>query len=209
MQNIIMQPGGYQGSSEEQLLQLARQGSEEAFAELMHRHCAAARKAALGILRDEGDAEDELQNAWWKAWRHLGEFEGDSRFSTWVTRIVINQCLMRLRQDRRAAFLYLDAEIPGLDHVSLELRDESGTPEDRLCREEVRRLVTREIGRIPPLLRSALVLREVNQLPMPEVAERLGISLAAAKSRLLRARHELRDRLEKHCGGRLGLPEVC
>ena len=209
MQNIIMQPGGYQGSSEEQLLQLARQGSEEAFAELMHRHGAAARKAALGILRDEGDAEDEVQNAWWKAWRHLGEFEGDSRFSTWVTRIVINQCLMRLRQDRRAAFLYLDAEIPGLDHVSLELRDESGTPEDRLCREEVRRLVTREIGRIPPLLRSALVLREVNQLPMPEVAERLGISLAAAKSRLLRARHELRDRLEKHCGGRLGLPEVC
>ena len=191
----MMQPGGYQGSSEEQLVRLARQGSEEAFAELMRRHGAAVRKTALGILRNEGDAEDELQNAWWKAWKHLGEFEGDSRFSTWLTRIVMNQCLMRLRQVRRAAFVYLDAEI----------RDESDTPEDWFCRDEMRRMVTREIGRIPALLRRPLVLREVHQLPMPEVAERLGISLAAAKSRLLRGRHELRARLEKHCGrpGRL------
>ena len=170
-------------------MRLARQGSEEAFAELMRRHGSAVRKTALGILRNDGDAEDELQNAWWNAWKHLGEFEGDSRFSTWLTRIVMNQCLMRLRQGRRAALVYLDAEI----------RDESGTPEDHFCRDEMRRVVIREIGRIPPLLRRPLVLREINELPMPEVAERLGISLAAAKSRLLQGRRELRSRLEKHC----------
>lgn len=141
-----------------------------------------------------------MQNAWWKAWQHLNGFAGDSRFTTWLTRIVMNQCLMRLRQTRRARFLYMDAPAPGEERVTFELRDRGATPEEGLGRREVTDLVRHEIGRIPPMLRHALVLREVNQLPIPEVAEQLGISLAAAKSRLLRGRSELRHRLEKYCG---------
>jgi RNA polymerase sigma-70 factor (ECF subfamily) len=185
------------------LVNLSQQGDELAFAELMRRHSSGMRQVAFSILRDTEEAADELQNAWWKAWQHINSFAGDSRFTTWLTRIVMNQCLMRLRQTRRARFVYLDAPAPGEERLSFELPDVRETAEQELGRSEVSDLVRREIARIPPMLRNALVLREVNQLPMPEVAERLGISVAAAKSRLLRARHELRTRLEKYCG-RLG-----
>lgn len=199
MQNIS-ESEGLKSVTDSQLVSLAQQGSEGAFAELMRRHSKNMMQVAVGILRDTQEAEDELQNAWWKAWQHINGFAGDSRFTTWVTRIVMNQCLMRLRQTRRARFLYMDAPAPGEERVTFELRDRGATPEEGLGRREVTDLVRREIGRIPPILRHALVLREVNQLPMPEVAEQLGISLAAAKSRLLRGRSELRQRLEKYCG---------
>jgi len=191
---------GLNAVADGELVRLAQQGSERAFGELMKRHSRGMHQVAFGILRDQQEAEDELQNAWWKAWQHIKSFEGESRFSTWLTRIVMNQCLMRLRQTRRARFLYMDAPAPGEERVCFELRDGCDSPETGFGRREVTDLVQREIGRIPPMLRHALVLREVNQLPMPEVAEQLGISLAAAKSRLLRARHELRSRLEKYCG---------
>jgi RNA polymerase sigma-70 factor (ECF subfamily) len=199
MQNIS-ESEGLKSVTDSQLVSLAQQGSEGAFAELMRRHSKNMMQVAVGILRDTQEAEDELQNAWWKAWQHINGFAGDSRFTTWVTRIVMNQCLMRLRQTRRTRFLYMDAPAPGEERVTFELRDRGATPEEGLGRREVTDLVRREIGRIPPILRHALVLREVNQLPMPEVAEQLGISLAAAKSRLLRGRSELRQRLEKYCG---------
>lgn len=199
MQNIS-ESEGLKSVTDSQLVSLAQQGSEGAFGELMRRHAKSMKQVAMGILRDPEEAEDEIQNAWWKAWHHINGFAGDSRFSTWVTRIVMNQCLMRLRQSRRARFLYLDAPAPGEERVSFELRDIGEMPEQGLGRREVADLVRREIARIPPMLRHALVLREVQQLPMPEVADQLGISLAAAKSRLLRGRHELRHRLEKYCG---------
>ena len=198
MQNI-WEAEGLSAASDGQLVSLAQQGSQGAFAELMRRHSRGMRQVAVGILRDSEEAEDEVQNAWWKAWQHLDGFAGESRFTTWLTRIVMNQCLMRLRQTRRARFLYMDAPAPGEERITFELRDTGATPEERLEQREVTELVRREMGRIPPILRHTLVLREVEQLPMPEVAERLGISLAAAKSRLLRARHELRNRLEKCC----------
>jgi RNA polymerase sigma-70 factor, ECF subfamily len=187
--------------SEDELLDLARDRNRDAFAELVRRHTPAIRKAATGVLRDADAAEDEVQNAWCKAWQHIRGFQGESRFSTWLTRIVLNECLMRLRQSSRAAYCYLDSEIPGLENLRLDIPDAGATPEAAIARAEVQDLVRHEISRIPSLLRQALVLRELNQLPMPEVAERLGISVAAAKSRLLRARIELRNRLEKYCGG--------
>jgi RNA polymerase sigma-70 factor, ECF subfamily len=199
MQNIS-ETEGLTSLSDGELVILSKQGSEGAFGELMRRHSKVLMKVALGILHDAQDAEDELQNAWWKAWQHLGSFAGDSRFTTWLTRIVMNQCLMRLRHARRARFLYIDSPAPGEERVTFELRDGDMTPEQGLGRSEVTELVQREIARIPPILRHALVLREVKQLPMPEVAEQLGISLVAAKSRLLRARLELRARMEKYCG---------
>ena len=199
MQNIS-ESEGLTGLADGHLVSLAQQGSEKAFGELMGRHAKVMMKVAMGILQDTQEAEDELQNAWLKAWQHIGGFAGDSRFTTWLTRIVMNQCLMRLRHTRRARFLYMDAPAPGEERVTFELRDTELTPEQGLGKREVNDLVRREIARIPPILREALVLREVKQLPMPEVAEELGISLAAAKSRLLRARHELRTRMEKYCG---------
>jgi RNA polymerase sigma-70 factor, ECF subfamily len=188
---------------DDRLVDLAQQGDHTAFAELVRRYKSSCMKVALSMLRDREDAEDEVQTAIWKAYEHLGQFQRDARFSTWLTRIVVNQCLMKIRRLKRARFLYLDEGLTQDDVATIELKSTTATPEQDLARREVALVLNHEIDRIPPLLRHVFVLRDVRQLPMPDVAKQLGISVAAAKSRLLRARLELRERLKKHCG-RLG-----
>ena len=188
-------------TTDEELAKLAREGDREAFAGLTLRHYRSSLALAVSILRDRGEAEDEVQNAYWKAYRHVGQFQGESTFSTWMTRIVINQCLMRLRQRRRAGLAVPIDLSAGPERRPVELRDVRRTPEEELGKVEVAALVRREVGRIPPMLRSALVLRDMQELSMQEVAARLGVTVAAAKSRLLRARAELRERMRKHMGG--------
>jgi RNA polymerase sigma-70 factor (ECF subfamily) len=192
-----------QSLDDEHLVGLAQSGNHDAFGELIRRHKPGCMKLALSMLRDRADAEDEIQTAAWKAYEHIGQFQRDSRFSTWLTRIVVNQCLMHIRRRKRARFLYIDDGAAQDNIATLELPSLGATPEQDLGRLEVSEVLKNEIGRIPPLLRTVFLLREVQQLPMPAVAEQLGISIAAAKSRLLRARTELRERLRKHCG-RLG-----
>ncbi len=189
-----------EGVADEELVRMAQAGRKDAFSELTARNYNVSFKLAVSILRDREEAEDEVQNAYWKAFQHIDQFHSDAKFSTWMTRIVVNQCLMRLRKVRRAKFLYIDDVQIGEERGSFELTDEMPTPESVCGSKELAVLLKQEIRRIPPLLRNVFVLRDVDQLPMPEVADRLGISIAAAKSRLLRARSELRQRLEKHCG---------
>jgi RNA polymerase sigma-70 factor (ECF subfamily) len=179
---------------------MAQRGDQDAFTELMRRHQPASFKLALSVLRDPHAAEDEVQNAYWNAYRHIGGFQQESRFSTWVTRIVMNQCLMRLREARRAKLLYIEDLGAGEDRPAFEVVDRCPTPEDELGRREVMEILQREMRRIPPILRSVLLSRHVDGLDTAQAAERLGISVAAAKSRLLRAHHELRRRMEKHIG---------
>lgn len=188
---------------DDELVLRAQDGDNSAFAQLIERHYQGSVKLALGILRDRQDAEDEVQNACWKAFEHIRQFQRDAKFSTWLTRIVVNQCLMRLRQGRRAKFLYIDDTMIGDEIGTLELRDSTASPEEELGQREVAEALELEIRRIPPLLRHVFLLRDVEQRPMTEVADSLGISVAAAKSRLLRARTELRQRMAKH-SGRLG-----
>ena len=182
------------------LIESARGGNTEAFTELVNRHYQSSLKLARSILRDFEDAEDEVQNAFTKVYLHLSRFEGNSRFSTWLSRIVVNQCLMRLRKARRARFAYLDD--PGSEdgNVRLELADTAETPEQALGRGEVEAILHREVNCIPPLLREPLLLRESMRLSLTEVALKLNITEAAAKSRLLRARRELKTRLIRHQG---------
>jgi RNA polymerase sigma-70 factor (ECF subfamily) len=197
MQNVSYE---WKQATDDELVGLAQSGNDLAFAELVRRHRTTCMKLAVSILRDRSDAEDEVQNALWKAFEHLKQFNRDAKFTTWLTRIVVNQCLMRLRQQKRARLLYIEDAVQSEDQITLDLRDGSDDPEEVLGRAEIAGVLDREIRRIPPLLRDVFVLREVKELPMPEVAERLGITIAAAKSRLLRARNELRARLVKHQG---------
>jgi RNA polymerase sigma-70 factor (ECF subfamily) len=190
------------GREDEGLVILAQQGDNAAFAQLVERHYNACLKLATSILRDREDAEDEVQNACWKAYEHIGQFQRDAKFSTWLTRIVVNQCLMRLRQHRRHKTVYVE-DLAGEDARAVELPSEGASPEAELGQHEVAGVIHKEINRIPPLLRNVFLLRDVQELPMQDVADQLGITLAAAKSRLLRARVELRNRLRKH-EGRLG-----
>jgi RNA polymerase sigma-70 factor, ECF subfamily len=196
MQNQV----SYSSAADDKLVKLCQAGDNAAFDELMTRHQTAVLKIAMSIVRDRQDAEDEVQNAFWKAFEHISQFQSDSKFSTWLTRIVVNQCLMRLRQIRRARFAFLDDAQRGDDAAPIELRDVGESPEERLGQAEIAEVLDLEIKRTPPLLRNVFLLRDVEERPMPEVAQSLGISVAAAKSRLLRARSELRSRMARHHG---------
>jgi len=192
--------GAYRELADDNLVKMCQRGDNSAFDELMKRHQTAVMKVALSIVRDKQDAEDEVQNAFWKAFEHISQFQRDAKFSTWLTRIVVNQCLMRLRQARRAKFAYLDDVQPGEEIAPLELKDVRQSPEEKVGQSEVAMVLAKEISRTPPLLRNVFLLRDVQERPMTEVAEDLGISVAAAKSRLLRARTELKARMTRHHG---------
>ncbi len=183
------------------LVTAAQAGDHLAFSELIRRFQPSCLKTAMSILRDRQDAEDEVQNALWKAFEHIRQFQHEAKFSTWMSRIVVNQCLMVLRQRRRARLVYVEDVAAGEEESRpFDLRDLRETPEVRFGNVEIGAVLRKEIARIPPLLRRVFLLREVQELPMTVVAQQLGISVAAAKSRLLRARMELRNRLHKYQG---------
>lgn len=176
----------------------ARKGDIRAFGVLLERHRSACLKRAMLMIRNRSDAEDEVQNAFWKAFQRLDQFRGEGTFAAWLSRIVENQCLMRLREERNSRFVYLDESTES--NVRMELVGQVAGPEDQLGLNEVVSLLRKEISRIPPLLRNVMLLRDLNQLSMPAVATQLGLSVPAAKSRLMRARMELKSRVTKHCG---------
>lgn len=184
--------------NDEELVELAKDHDRSAFEQLIHRHSNASVRLAVSILKNQSDAADEVQNSFLNAWRHFGQFHRESTFSTWMSRIVVNQCLMRLRRVRRARFVYLDDLMEDAAPGRRELPDHALTPEGQLRRQETAAILHREIRKLPPLLRHVVELRDLHELPLVEVSTRLGISVMATKSRLLRARHELRNRIEKH-----------
>ena len=183
---------------EKALVAAARGGDLQSFGELIERHRGACLKRAMLILRNRGDAEDEVQNAFWKALQRLDQYRAEGPFAAWLGRIVENQCLMRLRDERSSRSVCLD-ESPE-SKIGVELINQFAGPEDQLGTKEVILLLRREILRIPPLLRHVMVLHDLDRLPMSDVASQLGVSVPAAKSRLMRARGELRSRITKHCG---------
>ena len=189
------------------LVSMAQNRDNAAFTELVERHTPTCRRLAISILRNQEDAEDEVQNATWKAYQHISGFNQDAKFSTWFSRIVLNQCLMRLRKDKRAHFIHLEAGVQGEQIQTIELPDLAATPEQHLGSRQVHDVLNHEIKRIPPILRQVFLMRDVEEIPTHEVAQRLGISIAATKSRLLRARLELRARMEKHLG-KLGVASL-
>lgn len=181
-----------------ELVLRAQENDHAAFDELVRRTSTSCHRLAVSILRDHQEAEDELQNAYLSAWRHLGQFQREAKFSTWISRIVMNQCLMRLRKLRGVSFLYLDDTRSEERARQPEVPDLGATPEARFRNREMSEVLHREISRLPPIMRNVLVLRDLNEFSTADVAAFLSISAPGVKSRLLRARIELRKRLEKH-----------
>lgn len=161
------------------LVTRARAGRVDAFEELVTRHQDRMYRVALRLLGDEREAQDAAQDALLQAWRSLGDFRGDSSFSTWLYRIVSNRCLNVLRA--RRPMMSLDHDRPGRD-ASVE-----HTVEARLQLGDV----ARAIAQLTPEQRLPLVLRELEHCSYEEIAEILGVSVSAVKSRLHRARVEL------------------
>jgi RNA polymerase sigma-70 factor, ECF subfamily len=189
---------GAEAGNEQALVAAARNGDAVAFGELIERHRKECLKRAMMMIRNRSDAEDEVQNAFCKAFQRLDQFRGEGPFAAWLGRILENQCLMRIREARNSRFVYLDEANEA--NVRIELVGQTADPEEEVGTEEVIGLLRREVSRIPPLLRNAMLLRDLNQMPMPDVATKLHVSIPAAKSRLMRARLELRSRISKHCG---------
>ena len=161
------------------LVSRAQAGRLDAFEELVRRHRLGAYRVALRMLGDESDAEDATQDAFVQAWRNLDRFRADAAFSTRMYRIVTNRCLNMLRARRRTEPLPEDREAPA-------------SRPDRIAegRWQVEQL-QRAIGRLTPEQRAPLVLRELQGCSYEEIAEVLGLSISAVKSRLHRARLEL------------------
>jgi RNA polymerase sigma-70 factor (ECF subfamily) len=179
--------------SNEELLNRTRLGDQGAFTELIQRHHATCINIATCILRDREEAKDQVQKAYWKAHVHLDQCRGGEGIAAWLLSIVKTECLMLLRVKRRMPLLYIDDN--RRDGRRRELRGSNPDPEDELMRRELITVARREVYLLPCLLQNVLVLRDLEELSITEVAERLRISVPAAKSRLLRARQELRKRL--------------
>lgn len=177
------------------LVSLAQKGNLEAFEELVHRHQRRVYRTLLGITGNHEEAEDGAQNAFLKAYLHLGDFQGSSLFSTWLVRIAINEGLERLR--RRRNLESLDVEDPESEEGfrPRQVQAWEDNPEQLYAKTEMRRIVEQEIMKLPPKYRVVVMLRDVEELSTEETGEALGLGIPAVKTRLLRGRLMLREAL--------------
>ena len=172
-----------------EIVERVRNGESNAFEELVRKHGRRVYRSLLGILGNPEEAEDALQDAFLKAFQHFPNFEGRSRFSTWLVRIAINTGLQRVRSQK---------EVDSLDEENEEFRPRNiqawtDTPEESYSREELRRLVEKEVMKLPVKYRVALVLRDLEELSTEEAAAALGLSIPGVKARILRGRLMLRE----------------
>src|SRR5262249_29093202 len=175
----------------------AKSGCSSAFEELYERHRAGIHRSALRILRNRQDAEDPVQRSFQRAFTNLRRFRGDSTFSTWLTRIAINEALMLLRQ-RRANTRPLEGGGDGdYESSAFNLADKGPTPEEALAKKELRGAVIEAISHLRKSLRTVVLLRELRGLTSAETAQHLGLSVAAVKARAFHARRHLRRHLER------------
>jgi RNA polymerase sigma-70 factor (ECF subfamily) len=183
---------------EEALVARAQAGDAQAFAELVERYERKIYRLARHITGNDEDAEDVLQEAFLKAYENLPGFQGQSKFYTWLVRIAVNEALMKLRRRKTGKMVSLDETIDtGEETMAREIAVWEDNPEEQYSREELRRILEEAIETLPPLYRTVFVLRDVDELSTEETAEALGISVPAVKSRLLRARLQLRDKLTR------------
>jgi RNA polymerase sigma-70 factor (ECF subfamily) len=175
---------------------------QSAFETLMRRHNGKLFRVARAIVRDDAEAEDALQDAYLDAYKRIGEFRGDAQLSTWLTRIVINQSLMRLRRQKRERVVvpFRSGRERGGERGPLESELPDATaesPTDATMRAEARRMLERKIDELPIAFRTVFVMREVEDLSVEETAACLSIPAATVRTRLFRARALLREALAR------------
>jgi RNA polymerase sigma-70 factor, ECF subfamily len=183
------------------LARLGASGDADAFRILMRRHNQTLYRTARAILRDDAEAEEAVQEAWLQAYRALGGFRGDSKLSTWLVRIVVNESLGRRRRALRTAEVIpmsIDDE-SGATPFEDNRRDESaaGAPELQAMRGEMRGIIEARIDRLPDAFRTVFVLRAIEELSVEETAAALSIPEATVRTRFFRARSLLRESLSR------------
>jgi RNA polymerase sigma-70 factor, ECF subfamily len=190
-------------TDQQALLQLARSGDAEAFYALVKPCERGVYAAAFSILGNPADAEDAAQDAVLKAFRNLAGFRGDAKFSTWLYQITINESRMKLRKQRRHLYQSMDEPLPSKDGDFLprDFADWREIPSGTLERRELREALLRAISALPEMYRSVFVMRDVQKLGIRETASLLGLTEASVKTRLVRARLQMREALAPGLGG--------
>lgn len=172
-------------------------GEAGAFRAIMRKHNQRLFRVARSILRDDSEAEDVLQESYVRAFAHLHEFRGDAALSTWLSRIVINEALGRLRKSRQAS-VSLDALPPSTaDIITFPLNNGQDDPERSMAQREILRLVEGAIDDLPETFRAVLVARLVEGMSVEETADLLSIKRETVKTRLFRARELLREQIDR------------
>jgi RNA polymerase sigma-70 factor (ECF subfamily) len=186
-------------AGERTLVVAAKNGDEQAFETLFKRYQRRTLAVVLRYTRVVEDAEDVVQQSFYKAFAHLCQFQGESSFSTWLTRIAINEALMFLRHIRLMREVSIDSigDAKGRPAI-LEKPDSNPNPESRYSRREEVRILSRAVRNLRPGLRTTIVLRELRELSTGETARRSGLSVATVKARIFRGKRQLRQDLRSY-----------
>jgi RNA polymerase sigma-70 factor, ECF subfamily len=184
-------------ATEAELIQRACNGDKEAFYSLVRPCEGAVYSLAVSVLNNPEDAEEAVQEAVLKALSHLSDFRGEAKFSTWLISITINEARLKLRKDRRHLYESVDEQRASEDgeYFPKDFADWREVPSEALQRKELREALKNAIASLPLKYREVLILRDVQQLRIEEVARILGITEGSVKTRLLRARLQMRDAL--------------
>src|SRR6267378_2086317 len=180
------------------LVERARSGDAAAFSELVNRYERKIFRLAKHITQNDEDAEDVLQETFLKAYSHLDTFQGQSKFYTWIVRIAVNEALMKLRKRKSSKTVSLDEPTDtGEETMVREIAVWDEDPEQKYSQSELREILDKAVESLKPAFRTVFVLRDIEELSTEETASALDISIPAVKSRLLRARLQLREKLTK------------
>jgi RNA polymerase sigma factor (sigma-70 family) len=180
------------------LVAAAKDGDHQAYAELCRRHSRQIFRTVLRITGNTADAEDTLQEALLKAYIQIRRFEGRSAFSSWLTRIAINSALMLLRKKRSQPVFSFESGAEPDDFKLPEPMETSHNPEESCIQNALKNELAQAIRSLSPGLRVVIQIRHLEEAPLAQIAKTLGISESAVKSRLLRARSQIRMRLDKN-----------
>jgi RNA polymerase sigma-70 factor (ECF subfamily) len=193
---VLNNPGPMGDAREHDLILSVQGGQHELFYELVRPYERRVYAAALAILRNEHDAEDAAQEAMLKAFVNIRQFRAESRFSTWLIQITVNEALMRRRRERTVIMEGIDERRDQeSEYAPRDFADWREIPSEALERKEVRQRLAEALGTLDRKYREVFVLRDMEHLNIQETAEALGISVGSVKTRLLRARLMLRDLL--------------
>ena len=181
------------------LVHASKNGDVAAFELLVKRYDRKLFRIAQHVTHNREDAQDVVQEAFLKAFQHLGGFREDSKFSTWLIRITLNQSLMKLREQRCSREVPLDEDFQADgEMLPMEIADWAPDPEHLYRTSELQDILIKELRELRPILRAVFVLRDIEGLSIAQTAEALNLSYSAVKARLWRGRLQLRERLNKY-----------
>jgi RNA polymerase sigma-70 factor (ECF subfamily) len=190
-------PASRSQRDEAALIRRVQQGENHLFYELIEPYQRSVYYAAYAVLENDADAEEAAQEAFLKALAHLPQFRSESKFSTWLVQIAINEARMRRRKDRKGLYESIDNGRPDEegDYIPRDFADWREIPSETLDRKELREALARALASLKPKYREVFILRDVQNLSIAETARLLGINESSVKTRLLRARLQMRDAL--------------